>query len=140
MVWNENWQNFTMRGPALGVERCWRNGMRSVTTIATKLESTKGAVSHALSRLRQKGAISEAPAAGRPRISTVSENQRLAQLLNEKPLNWLRSKWGVNCSARTFKRRADEVIGWARFRAMRKTPLQERHREPRVKWARDHQN
>ncbi len=76
---NENWQNFTMRGPALGarVERCWRNGMRSVTTIAAKLESTKGAVSYALSRLRQKGAISEAPAAGRPRISTASENQRL---------------------------------------------------------------
>ncbi len=39
-----------------------------------------------------------------------------------KPLSWLRSKWGVKCSAKTFKRRVHELIRWRRFRAMRKTP------------------
>ena len=83
-----------MRGPALAarVERCWRNGLRSVTTIAAKLESTKGAVSHALSRLRQKGTISGAPLAGRPRISSPEDDQRLGRLVkkhNTKPLKWL---------------------------------------------------
>lgn len=145
VVWNENCPKAAVCGPAMAAlwKHCWHNGPRPGPMVAAKLESTVGAVSRLLLRLRQKAAISRAAAAIWVRLSTPVEDQWIAQppsRRQNKPLNQLRCALGVKCRVHASKWRASEVIGKGHVSLMRNLPKSEWHSELGVAWDRNQQN
>lgn len=123
------------------VVRLWRKGTLSVSEIAAKLRRSQPTISRLLHRALECGDVSNRPRRGRPPVSSESDDQRLLEIVRvhwDKPLAWIRRQWGVKCSSRTLRNRLRTKYSWPRGVAMRRTPIQESHRQPRVEWAENH--
>ena len=118
----------------------------SLGVIASKVKCSRSCVSKTLARLKETESLKDRKRSGRPRISSSREDRALARIsLHDRRLtsSHLKREWqetsGVQCSARTVRRRLDEVGLHGRV-ARRKPLLTDRHRRVRLEWAKEREH
>lgn len=111
--------------------------------IATKLNTTKGAISKLICRVEREPRTP--PLRGRPPVLTTRKRQRLVNRLTidafhrRLRIDQIGQLEGFNFCIRTL-RRALQKEGYSRRPAQRKPFLTERHKAERLQWAQEHVN
>jgi transposase len=94
-------------------------------------------IQHWVTQYEQHGSLQDLPRSGRPRITTQNVDQEIVDFARETPVTTprvVRSELGVKASARTVRRRLDEVGLFGRL-ARVEFPLTEEHIRKRLDFA-----